>query len=177
MGRGKLFVSISVNSVSSVATVIVDPPCELPLQRCVFASFAPLRLTSRLRGKKHFVFVDRCSLQRLCPLWQTAIIIIMLDLIEQHRADINSLCRRYYVRKLSLFGSVLRSDFGPHSDIDILVEFDPEHIPGFFRLSEMADELSHLFGGRKVDLRTPQDLSRYFRADVLAHAEVQYAAS
>ena len=101
----------------------------------------------------------------------------MLDLIEQHRADINSLCRRHYVRKLSLFGSVLRSDFGPHSDIDILVEFDPEHIPGFFRLSEMADELSHLFGGRKVDLRTPQDLSRYFRADVLAHAEVQYAAS
>ena len=101
----------------------------------------------------------------------------MLPLIEQHRPEIDSLCRRHYVRRLALFGSILRSDFGPHSDIDVLIEFDPQHIPGFFRLSRIAEELSQLFGGRKVDLRTPQDLSRYFRADVLAHAQVQYAAS
>ena len=96
----------------------------------------------------------------------------MLPLIEQNRTEIAALCRRHHVRKLSLFGSVLRRDFGPRSDIDVLVEFDPQHIPGFFRLSEMADELSRIFDGRRVDLRTPQDLSRYFRAEVLAHSEV-----
>ncbi len=101
----------------------------------------------------------------------------MLPVIEQHRNEIAALCRRHHVCKLSLFGSVLRNDFGPQSDIDVLVEFDPKHVPGFFRLSEMADELSQIFDGRRIDLRTPQDLSRYFRSDVLARAEVQYAAS
>ena len=101
----------------------------------------------------------------------------MVDIAFQHRQEVAALCRRHHVRKLSLFGSVLRSDFGPQSDIDVLVEFDPQHIPGFFRLSEMEIELSRLFDGRRVDLRTPQDLSRYIRADVLAQAEVQYAAS
>jgi predicted nucleotidyltransferase len=101
----------------------------------------------------------------------------MLPMIEQNRPEIAALCRRYHAQKLSLFGSVLRSDFGPQSDIDVLVEFDPQHVPGFFRLSEMADELSRIFDGRTVDLRTPQDLSRYFRSDVLAHAKVQYVAS
>jgi predicted nucleotidyltransferase len=85
-------------------------------------------------------------------------------------------CRRNHVRTLALFGSVLRSDFHPDSDIDILIEFDLGHVPGFFRLSELEEELSLLFGGRKIDLRTPQDLSRYFRAEVIKHAEVQYAA-
>jgi len=85
-------------------------------------------------------------------------------------------CARFHVRKLSLFGSVLRNDFSPNSDIDVLVEFHPGHVPGFFRLLEMEEELTRLFGGRKVDLRTPQDLSRYFRDEVLALAEVQYAS-
>jgi hypothetical protein len=58
----------------------------------------------------------------------------------------------------------------------LLVEFAPEHIPGFFELFDMEEELSLLLGGRKVDLRTPQDLSRYFRDEVLARAEVHYAA-
>ena len=107
----------------------------------------------------------------------SAIMDFMLPLIEQHRTEIAALCRRHHVRKLSLFGSVLRSDFGPQSDVDVLVEFDPQHTPGFFRLSEMEKELSRLFDGRRVDLRTPQDLSRYFRSHVLAHSEVQYAAS
>ena len=89
--------------------------------------------------------------------------------------QIAAFCRRHHIRKLSLFGSVLREDFRPDSDIDVLVEFEPGHVPGFFRLFDLEEELSRLSGGRKVDLRTPQDLSRYFRDEVLAHAEVQYA--
>lgn len=82
-------------------------------------------------------------------------------------------CRKYHIRKLSLFGSILRDDFGPDSDVDVLVEFDPEHIPGLFGLSGMEIELSELLG-RKADLRTPDDLSRYFREEVMASAELRY---
>jgi len=91
------------------------------------------------------------------------------------RETIAAFCRRCHIRKLALFGSVLRADFRDDSDIDVLVEFEPGHVPGFFRLVDMEYELSDLFGGRKVDLRTPQDLSRYFRDEVLTQAEVQYA--
>jgi predicted nucleotidyltransferase len=91
------------------------------------------------------------------------------------RDKIADFCRRNHIRKLSLFGSVLRGDFGPDSDVDVLVEFEPGHVPGFFRLFDMEEELSSLVGGRKVDIRTPQDLSRYFRDEVLTYAEVQYA--
>jgi len=84
-------------------------------------------------------------------------------------------CRTHHVRRLALYGSVLRDDFGPESDVDVLVEFEPGHVPGFFGLARMERELSEAFGGRKVDLRTAEDLSRYFRDDVLATAEVQYA--
>ncbi len=72
------------------------------------------------------------------------------------------------------FGSVLHGDFRPDSDIDFVVEFDPDHIPGLIRLAGMEIELSEILG-RKVDLRTPQDLSRYFRQEVLNSAEVEYA--
>jgi predicted nucleotidyltransferase len=91
------------------------------------------------------------------------------------REQIVDFCRRAHIKRLSLFGSILRSDFGPESDVDVLVEFEPGHTPGFFGLMEMQEELSNLFGGRKVDIRTSQDLSRYFRAEVEAQAEVQYA--
>jgi len=84
-------------------------------------------------------------------------------------------CRRNHICKLSLFGSVLRGDFGPDSDVDVLVEFETGHVPGFFRLFDLEKELSSLFDGRKVDLRTPEDLSRHFRNEVVAKAEVQYA--
>ena len=84
-------------------------------------------------------------------------------------------CRRHHVRRLALFGSVLRADFDPESDVDVLVDFEPGHVPGFFRLARLERELSEAFGGRKVDLRTAEDLSPYFRDDVLAAAEVQYA--
>ena len=83
-------------------------------------------------------------------------------------------CRRHHIRKLSIFGSYLRDDFGPESDVDLLVEFDPEHIPGLFDVAGMEIELSEMLG-RKVDLRTAEDLSRYFRDEVVAQAEVQYA--
>ena len=87
---------------------------------------------------------------------------------------ISDFCRRHYIRKLSLFGSVLRTDFNESSDIEVLVEFEPAHIPGLIRLAAMERELTGLLR-RKVDLRTPQDLSRYFRDQVLATASVQYA--
>ncbi|MCK4306427.1 MAG: nucleotidyltransferase family protein [Candidatus Eisenbacteria sp.] len=95
--------------------------------------------------------------------------------IRVPRNEIAAFCVRWRVSKLALFGSVLRDDFGPDSDVDVLVEFEPGHVPGFFGLSDMEEELSSLFGGRKIDLRTPKDLSRYFRDEVVAHAVVQYA--
>ncbi|HTY26413.1 MAG TPA: nucleotidyltransferase family protein [Desulfomonilaceae bacterium] len=87
---------------------------------------------------------------------------------------IKEFCRKHHIRKLSIFGSYLREDFGPESDIDFLVEFDPDHIPGLLEIAGMEIELSERLG-RKVDLRTAQDLSRYFRDEVVAQAEVQYA--
>jgi hypothetical protein len=85
-------------------------------------------------------------------------------------------CRRNHIRRLSLFGSALRDDFGPNSDIDVLVEFEAGKTPSFFRLFDMEDELSAMLEGRKVDVRTPEDLGRYFRERVLSEALVQYAA-
>lgn len=89
------------------------------------------------------------------------------------RETIAEFCRRNHIRKLSLFGSVLTPRFGPTSDVDVLVEFEPDHIPGLFGVARMERELSDIFG-RKVDLRTPEDLSRYFRDEVVAGALAQY---
>ncbi len=88
---------------------------------------------------------------------------------------LDDFCRRRRIHKLSLFGSVLREDFGPHSDVDVLVEFDPGATVGYFELADMELELSELLG-RKADLRTPAELSRYFRQEVLAAAETQYVS-
>ena len=95
--------------------------------------------------------------------------------IQLDRDWIAAFCRRNQIRKLSLFGSVLRDDFRSDSDVDVLVEFEPEAVAGFFKMAAMECELGAMIG-RKVDLRTPEDLSRYFRAEVLAEAVVQYAA-
>jgi hypothetical protein len=84
-------------------------------------------------------------------------------------------CRKHYITRLALFGSVLREDFGPDSDIDVLVEFEPGHVPGF-GIIDMENELSQLVE-RRVDLRTPGDLSRYFRDKVVREARVEYAAA
>lgn len=91
------------------------------------------------------------------------------------RDRIAAFCRERGIRRLSIFGSVLRTDFGPESDIDVLVEFESGRTPGLLGIVRMERELSALLGGRKVDLRTPEDLSHYFRQSVLDEAEVQYA--
>lgn len=84
-------------------------------------------------------------------------------------------CERNHIRRLSLFGSQLKGTARPDSDIDLLVEFDPEHMPGLLGVAAMEIELGRLLG-RKIDLRTPRDLSRHFREEVVRAAEVQYAA-
>lgn len=83
-------------------------------------------------------------------------------------------CQKHHIKKLAIFGSILRPDFRDDSDIDVLVEFEPGHIPGLAFFS-MEDELSEIIG-RKVDLNTPNFLSKYFRDKVLQEAEVQYVA-
>jgi predicted nucleotidyltransferase len=88
--------------------------------------------------------------------------------------NIAEFCRKHHIRKLSFFGSVLRADFSPESDVDVLVDFIPGKGPGFFGLSHMELELSDIIG-RKVDLRTPNELSRYFRDEVLSSARTEYA--
>jgi len=84
-------------------------------------------------------------------------------------------CEQHHILRLALYGSQLKGTAGPDSDIDLLVEFDPEHIPGLLGIAGMELELSRMLGGRKVDLRTAADLSRYFRDEVVRTAEVQYA--
>ncbi len=91
------------------------------------------------------------------------------------RNRITSFCREHGIKRLAIFGSALGDNFGPDSDIDILVEFQPDRTPTLFTLAGMEQELSDIFGGRKVDMRTPEDLSRYFRERVIQQAEVQYA--
>ena len=85
-------------------------------------------------------------------------------------------CRRHHIRRLSLFGSVLLGTDRPDSDVDLLVEFEPGEAPGLLGLAAIEAELSALLGGRRVDLRTAQDLSPHFRSEVTHTAEVQYAA-
>jgi len=85
-------------------------------------------------------------------------------------------CRQRGIRRLAVFGSALRDGLRPDSDVDLLVEFEANRIPTFFDIADMERDLSQMFGGRKVDLRTPEDLSRYFRRQVMEEAEVQYAA-
>jgi len=91
-------------------------------------------------------------------------------------SEIEDFCGRHRIRRLALFGSVLRGDFAPTSDVDVLIEFQPGERVGFFRLSDVQDELSELMG-RKVDLSTTAMLSPYFRDEVLAEAETVYVAA
>jgi len=87
---------------------------------------------------------------------------------------ISEICQHYHITKLALFGSVLRDDFRPDSDVDVLLEFEPEHTPGLLSLVRIERELTAIIG-RQVDARTPNDLSRYFRQSVLEQAEIHYA--
>jgi predicted nucleotidyltransferase len=95
-----------------------------------------------------------------------------LDILDEEIADF---CRRHGVKRLSLYGSILRDDFNPDSDVDVLVEFQPGRTPGMVGFGQMIIELRDIIG-RDVDLRTPHDLSRYFRAEVLRTARELHAA-
>jgi len=94
--------------------------------------------------------------------------------IEIPEEKLTDFCRRNRIRWLALFGSVLRDDFGPDSDVDVLVEFETRAQVGFFELYDMEQELSHLLGSRKVDINTPNSLSKYYRDEVLRESEEQY---
>jgi uncharacterized protein len=98
-----------------------------------------------------------------------------IDLFSDKDA-LRELCRHRHIRRLALFGSTLRGTGRPESDVDLLVEFEPGQEPGLLKLAEIEAELSSLVGGRRVDLRTAQDLSRHFRADIVRTAEIQFAA-
>jgi predicted nucleotidyltransferase len=96
--------------------------------------------------------------------------------ISISKEKIAEFCTRNRIRRLSLFGSVLRKDFGPDSDVDILVEFEPGTRIGLIRLSGLEIELSNIVG-RKVDLNTPGFLNKYYRDQILTEADVQYDAA
>ena len=93
--------------------------------------------------------------------------------IEIPADRIAEFCRHHHIRRLSLFGSILRDDFRADSDIDVLVEFELGHTVGLLRMAGLELELSEMLE-RKVDLRTPAELSRYFRDEVIQASEVQY---
>ena len=101
---------------------------------------------------------------------------------EQHgikipKQKLVAYCKKNHIKKLAFFGSFLRDNFRSESDIDILVEFERGHTPGFFDLVLMEEQLSRFFKGKEIDLRTPNDLSRYFREKVIRNAEVLYVGS
>jgi predicted nucleotidyltransferase len=108
-------------------------------------------------------------------------VILMPDTINLKLAsfkdELAGFCKRNHILKLSLFGSALTRDFSDNSDIDLLVQFKPDHIPGLLEIVAMEQELSQMFGGRKIDLRTAEDLSRYFRAEIIDRAVSQYEVS
>lgn len=95
--------------------------------------------------------------------------------ISPDKARIAEFCKKHHIVKLALFGSVLTERFGPESDVDVLFEYDPEHVPTLLDVVDMEEELSGILG-RAAEMRTPMDLSRYFRDEVLRYALVQYAA-
>jgi len=90
-----------------------------------------------------------------------------------NKSTLGPFCKKHHIAFLALFGSILTSHFTPDSDVDILVEFESEHIPSLFDIVDMESELSSIVG-RKVDLKTPNDLSPYFKNEVLSAAKVIY---
>lgn len=100
----------------------------------------------------------------------------METLLNLDRTSLETFCRKHSIRKLAVFGSQLKGTARPDSDVDLLVEFDPDKVPGLLALAGMENELSGLMGGRKVDIRTSNDLSHHFRDEVVRTARVEYAA-
>lgn len=99
----------------------------------------------------------------------------MESLLPIEPEALKAFCQKHHIRRLSVFGSALKSTGRPDSDIDLLVDFETGHVPGLLALATMELELSQMLSGRKVDLRTPNDLSRHFRDEVVRTARVEYA--
>jgi predicted nucleotidyltransferase len=97
-------------------------------------------------------------------------------MINIDKNKIAAFCKKHHIKKLSLFGSVLRNDFRPDSDVDVLIEFEPTHTTGFIHLYDIETELMLLLGGRQPDLVTPKFLNHRIRDKILREAQVQYAA-
>ena len=89
--------------------------------------------------------------------------------------SVQKFCETHRIRKLALFGSQAKGTARPNSDVDVLVDFEPDTVPGLIGMAALEEELSNLLGGRKVDLRTARELSRHFREEVVRTAQVQYA--
>jgi predicted nucleotidyltransferase len=123
-------------------------------------------LTNRAIGNQGF---------SLCRRERRIKVGVMKDGLFSDREALVSLCRRYRIRCLSLFGSALNGTERPDSDVDLLVEFEPDARPNLLTMAEIERALSPLSGGRPIDLRTAGDLSRYFRDDVVRAAEPLYA--
>jgi predicted nucleotidyltransferase len=101
----------------------------------------------------------------------------MNERVSFQRDRLAAVCRRHRIARLSLFGSALRGTAGTDSDVDLLVEFERGAKPTLLDLDDIEQELSELLGGRRVDVRTPEDLSRYFRDKVVREAEIQYESA
>ncbi|MEK7399177.1 MAG: nucleotidyltransferase family protein [Candidatus Poribacteria bacterium] len=95
------------------------------------------------------------------------------DKIRLNKDQIKQFCEKNHIKKFAYFGSVLRDDFKSDSDVDILVDLEPDALIGLLEMAQMEIELSKMIG-RKVDLRTPEDLSVYFRDKVVKEADIQY---
>ena len=99
----------------------------------------------------------------------------MHSVLNIDEPTVRKFCESHSIRRLALFGSQAKGTAGPDSDVDLLVDFEPDSVPGLLGMAAMEDEFSNLLGGRKVDLRTARDLSRHFRDEILRTAQVQYA--
>lgn len=97
--------------------------------------------------------------------------------IEIQNTEIKLLFQKHNINKFALFGSVLRDDFTTNSDVDVLVEFDPKHTPGFIKLHQIQEEISQLFGGRKIDLVTPKFLNYQIKDKIIAEMKIYYVAN
>jgi predicted nucleotidyltransferase len=99
---------------------------------------------------------------------------MVTNLVNIDRSQLDQICRQYHVRRLSVFGSVVRGEATPKSDIDMLVDYEPGYTPTFFLMTDLAEALRPLFGGRDVDLVLPESLHWFIRDDVLSSSQVVY---
>ncbi len=99
----------------------------------------------------------------------------MVENLNVSNEQLAALCRKHHIRRLMFFGSVLRDDFRPDSDVDMLVEFEPGHTPGW-EIVDIGEDFSHLFDGHRVDMVNPKFVNRHLKDRILQSAVVQYEA-